>query len=37
MEIKPLPGEELQRIAADAAQFPPDGLARAKELISLDR
>jgi tripartite-type tricarboxylate transporter receptor subunit TctC len=36
MEVKPLSGEALQRIAADAAQFPPDGLARAKELISLE-
>jgi tripartite-type tricarboxylate transporter receptor subunit TctC len=37
MEVKPPPGEELQRIAADAAQFPPDGLARAKELISAEK
>jgi len=36
MEIKPLTGEALQQIAADAAQFPPDALARAKELISVD-
>jgi tripartite-type tricarboxylate transporter receptor subunit TctC len=36
MEVKPLPGEALQTIAADVAQFPPDGLARAKELISLE-
>jgi hypothetical protein len=36
MEVKPLPGEALQTIAADVAQFPADGLARAKELISLD-
>jgi tripartite-type tricarboxylate transporter receptor subunit TctC len=36
MEIKPLTGEALQQIAADAAQVPPDALARAKELISME-
>jgi tripartite-type tricarboxylate transporter receptor subunit TctC len=33
MEIKPLPGEALQAIAAEVAQFSPAHLARAKELI----
>jgi hypothetical protein len=33
MDIKPLAGEELQRIATDVAQSPPERLARAKELI----
>jgi hypothetical protein len=36
MEIKPLKGEALQQIAADAAQVPPDALVRARELISAD-
>jgi tripartite-type tricarboxylate transporter receptor subunit TctC len=36
MEVKPLPGEALQQIAAEAAQFPPEDLARARELINLD-
>jgi tripartite-type tricarboxylate transporter receptor subunit TctC len=35
MDIKPLAGEELQRIAADVVGSPPEGLARAKELIGL--
>jgi tripartite-type tricarboxylate transporter receptor subunit TctC len=33
MDIKPLGGEELQRIAIDVVQSPPEGLTRAKELI----
>ena len=33
MDIKPLGGDELQRIAIDVVQSPPEGLARAKELI----
>jgi tripartite-type tricarboxylate transporter receptor subunit TctC len=33
MDIKPLGGEDLQRIATDVVQSPPEGLTRAKELI----
>ena len=33
MDIKPLAGVELQRIATEVVQSPPEGLARAKELI----
>jgi tripartite-type tricarboxylate transporter receptor subunit TctC len=33
MEVKPLPGEALQAIAGEVAQFSPAHLARAKELI----
>ena len=36
MEVKPLPGEVLQTLAKEVAQFPPDGLARAKDLIRLE-
>jgi hypothetical protein len=36
MEVKPLAGEQLQTIAADAAQSSPEHLARARELIRLD-
>ena len=37
MEIKPVAGEELQRLAVDVAQAPPAALARAKELIGATR
>jgi hypothetical protein len=37
MDIKPLGGEELQRIAIDVVQSPPESLARAKELIGAPR
>jgi hypothetical protein len=37
MEIKPLAGEELQRIAIEVAQAPPEAIARAKELIGVTR
>ena len=33
MDIKPLSGEEMQKIAIDVVSAPPEGLARAKELI----
>ena len=33
MEIKPLGGGALQTIATEIAASPPQGLARAKELI----
>ena len=33
MDIKPLAGEELQKIAIEVVQSPPERLARAKELI----
>jgi tripartite-type tricarboxylate transporter receptor subunit TctC len=33
MDIKPLAGEELQKIAIGVVQSPPERLARAKELI----
>ncbi len=36
MEIKPLAGEQLQQIATDVVRSPPEGLARARELIGLD-
>ena len=37
MEIKPLAGVELQKIATDIVHAPPEGLARAKELIGTSR
>jgi tripartite-type tricarboxylate transporter receptor subunit TctC len=36
MEIKPLAGEALQKIATDIVQSPPEGLARARELTGLE-
>ena len=33
MDIKPVSGAELQKIAIEIVQSPPEGLARAKELI----
>ena len=33
MEIKPLNGDDLQRLATEVAQAPAERLARAKELI----
>jgi hypothetical protein len=36
MEVKPLPGVELQALAAEVAQAPPAELSRARELITLD-
>ena len=33
MDIKPLGGDEMQKIAIEVAQAPPERLARAKELI----
>ncbi len=35
MDIKPLAGEELQKIAVEVAQSPPAALARAKELTDV--
>jgi hypothetical protein len=37
MDIKPLGGAELQRIAIEVVQSPPAGLARAKELTGAAR
>jgi hypothetical protein len=37
MDIKPLAGTELQRIATDVVQSRPEDLARAKELIGSTR
>jgi hypothetical protein len=37
MDIKPLGGAELQRIATDVVQSQPEDLARAKELIGAAR
>ena len=37
MDIKPLGGDELQRIATDIVQSRPEDLARAKELIGSAR
>jgi hypothetical protein len=37
MDIKPLAGTELQRIATDVVQSRPEDLARAKELIGATR
>jgi tripartite-type tricarboxylate transporter receptor subunit TctC len=37
MEIKPIGGAELQKIAVDIVEAPPEGLARAKELIGAAR
>jgi len=37
MDIKPLSGAELQRIATDVVQSRPEDLARAKELIGATR
>ncbi len=36
MEVKPLIGEELQRIATEVTQSPPESLAQARELIRVD-
>ena len=33
MDIKPLAGRELQKLASDVAQAPAQGLTRAKQLI----
>jgi tripartite-type tricarboxylate transporter receptor subunit TctC len=37
MDIKPLAGEELQRIATEIVHSSPESLARAKELIGATR
>jgi hypothetical protein len=37
MDIKPLAGTELQRIATDVVRSRPEDLARAKELIGTTR
>src|SRR5262249_38663968 len=37
MDIKPLPGEDLQKIAIEVVQARPEDLARAKELIGAPR
>jgi len=37
MDIKPLGGRELQKIAADIVNSPPERLARAKELLGAAR
>jgi tripartite-type tricarboxylate transporter receptor subunit TctC len=33
MDIKPMTGEDLQQLATEVAQAPPEGLTRARELI----
>jgi tripartite-type tricarboxylate transporter receptor subunit TctC len=37
MDIKPLPGTELEKIATDVVQSRPEDVARAKELIGPTR
>jgi hypothetical protein len=37
MDIKPLGGAELQKIATDVVRSQPEDLARAKELIGATR